>query len=351
MGTMSRIVIADFNTHCRQGTCLGHSFAVADNYLHMFADAVAAGGPIYASRFTRAEILPHQTDEKHGTIVNKWLALRNLRALFRRCRNDILVMQSSSVATAFFGIALFRPRVRKLFMIQYNTAGVSTPLKRLLYRFAFRYIDGIICPTETIGKAYGRPYCLVPDYICTPQQGATEIAYEHKSYDFCMVGLICRDKGIVEAARVLASSPYRVLIAGRADTPEIAEELQALADSCSNIELKLQYLSEEEYAASIHASRYCILNYSGAYSEHSSGVVFDILFRGVPVIGSHCRSLEFIRETQTGQLLDNISELNPESLLQEEVYNHFRRHIETYKASHREHRERLYRFLTEEAAD
>lgn len=343
---MSRIVIADFNTHCRQGVCLGHSIAVAENYLQMFDSAVAAGGPVYAKRFSRAEILPRQSDDSHGTLVNKWIGLCNLRALFRRCREDILIMQSISVATAFFGMALWRPRVRKLFMIQYNTQALNSPLKRLLYRMAAPFIDGIICPTEDIGKAYGRPYCVVPDYICTPQQGGERVPYAQKSYDFCMVGLICRDKGVVEAARALGGTPYRVLVAGRPDTPEIEAELRTIAASCTNIELKLQYLSEEEYSASIRSSRYCILNYSGAYSEHSSGVVFDILFSGVPVVGRACESLRFIGETETGALFTDISEMQPEALLQPEVYERYLGHIERYKTSHRAHRERLARFLT-----
>lgn len=345
---MSRIVIADFNTHCDRGTCLGHSFAVADNYLHLFDSAIAAGGPIYAERFTRAEILPHQTDETHGTIVNKWLALRNLRELFRRCRNDILVMQSSAVATAFFGMALLRPRVRKLFMIQYNRDALNTRFKRLLYRLVSHYIDGIICPTEAVGKAYGRPYCIVPDYIYTPQQPINRVPYEQKTYDFCMVGLICRDKGVIEAAQVLAGTPYRVLIAGRAESLDIAEELRRICASAPNVELNLQYLSEEEYAESINASRYCILNYSGAYSQHSSGVVFDILFRGVPVVGRACESLHFISDTKTGILLDDIRNLRPEILMNTDVYEGFLRQIELYQQSHRKHQERLFRFLTDE---
>lgn len=343
---MSRIVIADFNSFCFRGTCVGHSFGVAENYVQLFDGVVAAGAPVYGKRFPQAETLPYQPDERHGAFINKWMALLNLRVLFRRCREDILIMQSSAVATAFVGMALWRPRVKKLFMIQYNTEALNSPFKRLLYRLASPFIDGIICPTEDIGKAYGRPYCVVPDYICPPQQRSVSIPYAQKSYDFCMVGLICRDKGVVEAARALAGTPYRVLIAGCPNCPEIKTELLDIAASCSNIELKLQYLSEEEYAASIRAARYCILNYSGAYSEHSSGVVFDILFSGVPVVGRACESLRFIGESGTGALFTDISEMQPKALLQPEVYERYLEHIERYKASHRAHRERLARFLT-----
>lgn len=345
---MPRIVIADFSSYQRRGTCVGHYFAVASNYLQMFADAILAAGPVYARSFPQTEVLPYQPGENHCGIVNKCMALLNLRVLLRKYRHDILILQSRSVATAFFGIALLRPHVRKLVMIQYNKMGLNTPLKRLLYRFASKYIDGIICPTEEIGNAYGRPYCVVPDYIYVPHRQTEEISYMQKRYDFCMVGLICRDKGIVEAARFFASTSCRVLIAGRADTPEIAHELQQLADTAPNIELKLKYLSDEEYEAAIHASRYCMLNYSGAYSEHSSGVVFDILFRGVPVVGRRCQALQFIEEEQTGQLFSDIGEWNAEAVLSEEAYDHFRNHIASYRNSHREHRTRLSDFLMKE---
>lgn len=41
----------------------------------------------------------------------------------------------------------------------------------------------------------------------------------------------------------------------------------------------------------LEASKYAILNYSGEYSNRSSGVVFDTLFNGVPVIGKKCQYL------------------------------------------------------------
>lgn len=80
-----------------------------------------------------------------------------------------------------------------------------------------------------------------------------------------------------------------MLIAGRVQEAPLEAELRAVCAGAKNIELRLEYLSEAAYDEAIRQCRYCILNYSENYSLHSSGVVFDILFRGVPIVGSRCR--------------------------------------------------------------
>lgn len=345
---MKRIIIADVNSFCHNGTMTGHGIAVAKNFLGVLAKTgrgQVAGGPAYAAAFPDAVILKHNADSTRNVIRNKWGLWANMRELFRACKNDTIIMQSSGVVTMFLGLALFKPKGIRIFSVQYNTMAINSPLKRLLYRFCAGKIDGIICPTEHIGKAYGRPYCVVPDYIYTEANGTTFTDYSSKIYDFCMVGLIYPDKGMVPAAKRLAATPYRVIIAGKPATPQIEAELCDIAASAPNIELRLRYLDSQEYTDIIRSSRYCILNYSGAYSEHSSGVVYDILFNGLPVVGSQCRSLQFIRQEGVGYLFDSIETWEPAPLLSQERYDDYRRHIAAYYQTHRAHQEKLLSFL------
>lgn len=349
---MRRVVISDVRSYVRAGVFRGHGRAVAEHFLKVFrgaCDCRVAGGPAYSEHFQDIIPLPYNTVGEQGFVRSKWRVLSNLRTLFRSCRHDAVILQSCAVVTAFIGIALFKKPETKLFMIQYDKEGVRSGLKRFLFRLAKGKIDGIICPHEDIGRAYGLPYCVVPDYIYTEDAApSAALPYAEKPYDFCMLGQIWRSKGILEAARHLAGKPYKVLVAGMPSEEQgLREELEQLDKEADNIEMHLRYLSPEEYEHYLSASRYCILNYSGCYSERSSGVVLDFLFHGVPVIGSHCRALQFIEENGLGKTVERMEDFQPSEVLQEPVHQAYISALQTYYAKHREYREKLIRFIEE----
>ena len=118
-----------------------------------------------------------------------------------------------------------------------------------------------------------------------------------------------------------------------------------------NIELRLEYLSEAAYDEAIRQCRYCILNYSENYSLHSSGVVFDILFRGVPIVGSRCGTLQMVEANELGKTVSSMADFAPERLLDEAVYDRYVRNIARYCQSQAQEREKLRDFLTRGAAE
>lgn len=345
---MKKLIIADVRSTSVDGKVVGHYFAVADNYCEMFGnncEVQVAGGPIYQNRYSNWLHLNFDTDEKEATPIRKKKVLSNVRQLFQKSAGYTVVLQCNAVATAYLGIALYKRKNSKLFMIQYNTLGLDSKLKRFLYRLAKNKIDGVICPQDNIGSAYERPYCVVPDYIYTGNKVEPGLQYDEKTYDFSMIGIIERDKGIIEAAKKLKNTKYKVLIAGFPQNKEIEGEIRSVCEGCSNITLKLEYLSEEEYRAGIRMSKYCILNYSGAYSEHSSGVVFDILFNGVPVVGRNCKSLSFIYGYKVGHIYDDILQWSPGELMDVEIYRDYLQNIEKYYKKHTEYRNKLAEFI------
>lgn len=353
---MKRVIIADVRSHISEGIIKGHGYAVASNYLEIFRDSTevkVAGGPAYSRKYGEAAIdLPYDTEDTRPTWLNKLRIMQNMRRLFRICRQDTIVIQSSGVVTALIGIALFKRPETQVFMILYNEAALSSRLKRFFFRLAKDKISGVLCPTERVGKAHGLPYCVVPDYIYCgdgESNGVKQVGYADKRYDFCMVGLIWRDKGMVEAARHLAGTSYKVLIAGAlSGEAGLEQDLREACHGARNIDLRLGYLDAEAYDEAIRNSRYCILNYSGAYSHHSSGVVFDILFRGTPVIGSSCSTLRFIGEYGIGRLFRDVREFEPASVLQEEQHSRFLANLSTYYAHHRACKDKLIRYIVSE---
>lgn len=213
-----RLIVADVRSTSTDGIAAGHYFTVAQNYLDLFGaemDVRIAGGPVYGDRFGNKLIrLPHDYIVGSSAARNKRAVFQNVRALLREAQDDVIVLQCSAVATAYLGLALFKKKETRVYAIQYSTDGVNSVLKRGLYALCRRKISGVICPNAAIGAAYGRPMCVVSDYISTGTM-QPPVPYAQKRYDFGMVGLITSDKGVVEAAKQLRNTPYRVLIAGR----------------------------------------------------------------------------------------------------------------------------------------
>lgn len=343
-----RLIIADVRSTSTDGIAAGHYFTVAQNYLDLFGkemDVRVAGGPVYGNRFGDQLLrLPYDYVTGCTEARNKKAVFRNVRALLREADEDVVVFQCSAVATSFLGIALFKRKKTKVYMIQYSTEALNTPLKKGLYALCKHKISGVICPNATIGGAYGRPMCVVSDYISLGKM-RTPVPYAQKQYDFGMVGLITADKGVIEAAKRLRNTPYRVLIAGRVQDAGLEKELREVCSGAANMVLRLEYLSEAAYDEAIRQCRYCILNYSPNYSLHSSGAVFDILFRGVPVVGSCCSALRMIKENGLGVTMDTIEGMKPEELLKEAVHESYVSRIAQYCKMQTQEQKKLLDFL------
>ena len=91
-------------------------------------------------------------------------------------------------------------------------------------------------------------------------------------------------------------------------------------------------------------AKFCILNYQGVYAERSSGVVLDILFAGLPVVGHRTFAMQFIEQEQLGILFDNIESLNPETFLRSDIRERFRQNIAIYLKKHIEYRNAFLKF-------
>lgn len=349
---MSRLIIADIKSPNNKGISTGHFFAVADNYYKMFSAKVKtliAGGPIYSSRFDDSQLLhlPNDVMLSGETLIKSKLKyMQNSWMLFKQAKGDTIIVQQGGVLTSFITIALFYHRKSRLFLIQYSREGVDSKLKKLLYSIVKHKIDGIICPNRMVGEAYARPYCVVPDYIYIGDSSRQPMkTYKDKKYDFCMIGRISPEKGIVNVARLLCNTKYKVLIAGKPQNDELAKSLHDICDDSSNIVLRLDYVSDADYLDYLNDSRYAILNYSGEYSKRSSGVVFDTLFNGVPVIGCRCSALQFIEDRGLGMLCGDIMQFNPEIVLNEEFHEECLNNIASYKKSHEQYKKELWEFV------
>lgn len=348
---MKRLIIADLKSFNNQGIQTGHYFSLAKNYQELFKEEFEvkiAGGPIYNTGFENHERLSLPYDWGHGgnRIKNVWCFLRNAKVLFSKTTQyDIIVMQMASSVTTFLAIAIFASKHHKIYSIQYDTEALDSPLKKLIYQFAKHKISGIICPAEQIGKHYNQPYCVVSDYIYTGNKAFNIIPFNEKKYDFCIVGRIVPEKGVVEAVERLANSSYRVLVAGKPSSEAIENRLFEIAHSHPNIELHLGFVSDEDFYNYLKLSKYSLMNYQGVYTNRSSGVVLDALFNGTPVLGHRCLAMQFVEDNAVGKLYDDISTVDLSIVEDETIWENQIKSIKKYLKTHQVYKNRLIEFI------
>lgn len=356
-------IIADLRSNCSyKGISTGHYIPVARMYQELLKDSgnvYVAGGPVYENSFRSDCFIKLPYNISGDSIAHKIKLFFNSISLFRKGKGKNIILQQSSDVTTHLAIALFYWGGSRLFMIRYSCEGLNSKLKKLIYSLCKCKIDGIICPTQLVADAYQRPHIIVPDYIYIPSSTTINASssYSDKKYEFCMIGRIAKEKGIVEIAKALTNHHYKTIIAGKPQSQDLAEELNNICKDHPQIELVLDYISETQYSHYLENSKYTILNYSGEYSERSSGVVFDTLFAGVPVIGCRCKALQFIEENEVGYIYNSPEQLfhinNDGTCLYDTMFdeNRHRIYIENimrYKETHIVHAKNLTGFITKQ---
>lgn len=346
---MKCVYIADPISWTVSGKQTGHYRAVAKNYvaaLSPFVGVVVAGGPAYKSVCDNVLILPHNQADEYGHLHNKLVALRNCRALFHKTGGNPVVLQSVGFTTLLLGILLYASRKNRLFMIHYRPIESYGLLYRILWRFAKCKIRGVLSPTEEFGRTYDVPYIVVPDYFYVGTKQIRE--HINKIYDFVSVGIQHPDKGVLEFAKKVAGSRYTMLVAGTVPSMELKRNLESLAEKHSNIHLNLRYLAEDDYDRAVRSGRYAVMNYTDAYATHSSGVVFDFIYRGVPVVGRECTALQLISENRMGLLYRSLDKIDLDVAADDKVYAGFMDGIERYLKETNSYVESLVHFVVEE---
>ena len=309
------VIVADIASETSNGKRTGHYLTVAHNFKEIFGDdCKIAGGPVYKNTFKTEEIveLPYNNVKGGNSLMLRLKMFVNANRLFNNCKDDIIVIQQCSVITTFICLFLFYHKRSELYLILYNLEGYRLKIGRFLFLLIKNKIDGIICPNKIVGEAYDLPYCIVPDYIYTKSDfdKGNLVPFQEKLYDFGILGRIAYGKGCIESAKWLARTKYRVIIAGNCQNKELEDAIVEACKGADNIVLKLGYISDDEYHFLLSQCRYSFMNYSGEYAIRSSGVVFDMVFSGIPVIGKHCLALDFVDDNKLGFLYNHIDEVN-----------------------------------------
>lgn len=345
-----RIVVADVKSPNNDGKSEGHYFAVAENYFYMLNDefdVTVAGGPIYKSKFEHTIELPYDCLEGKGVIINKVHTICNFFFLLRKCRGNPIVFQCSASNTVVALLLLVNPK-SDIYLIQYDKSISESKFKRLILKLVKKKITGILCPGQEIGESLGLPYCVVPDYVYSEKQWG-RVSSTKTTVDFGIYGILANGKGIYEAAEYFSKTRYKLRIAGKAATlPEdqiMIKKLRELCDKSDNIELEIAYLSEEKYKDYIASSRYIVLNYSESYKMRSSGVIFDAIYSGKPVLARRRQFVEFVAKNNLGVVYNELSDVDLGKELSENEYNSKLAAISTFLHEENKKKDEIIGFL------
>ena len=350
------IVVADINSWCVDGRSNGHYVPVAQNLMDVLCPSASrvtvAGGPVFRQYFSPDDLmlLPFDVHPNEFAICRKLKNMANFLSLYRRLdKGDIVVFQASAITAVYLGLLLFGRKSIRHFFIQYSTTeGLSSWIKRLLWRLAKKRVSGVLCTNEDIGVKFGIASCVVPDYIAAHQPEGKP--FEGFKYDFVFAGTITAKKGVVEGVESLAGKGFSVHVAGRSLDKKLTDKLKGLESECTNLSLKLGYLEPHDFDSAFRSAKMTVLNYTESYSQQSSGIVYDALFRFCPILGKRCRALKFIEDFGLGELYDDLSQVDAIQILAEDKQRKYRENIATYLEKHKEYADKLCAFVMRENA-
>lgn len=346
---MVKIVVADNASLVKDHSGFGHYIKVAKMYCSIFndkADIKIAGGPIYKTVASNSIQLPYNVDidsfaNKRKSALNKIKMVVNAICLFKNVDDEIIVCQPYSFFSWMIGICLYGKK-KKIYLIEYKNE-LKSMLNIFLYKIAAKNISGIICPNRDVGEAYKKPYIVVPDYIYDGRKNKGT-ALSKTEYDIGIVGIMSDGKDIEDVVTTYAGEKTTVLIEGFFQDKRRFEKLKSAATE--NIKIVDKYLTDQEYEGFFDKVKYVVLPYSEYYKNASSGVIFDIIFHGKPVITKRFENFEFVEKYNIGILYEKSLTEVKLNLTEDNKYSTMTKGIENYLLKNRRSADELLAFLT-----
>ena len=178
---MKTVIRADIKSQISDGEITGHYVSVAKNYSDVLKDSYIvriAGGPTYSKYFTDAILLKHDTESKKCKIANQIFTIQNAVEVIKKAKN-ILIFQHNGMMSILFALLLSKVDC-KVFLIQYyDSVNERKIFSRWLFNAVKKKVTGILCPGENIGKVFGIPYCVVPDFFYQKNNGfGGQVSYQ-----------------------------------------------------------------------------------------------------------------------------------------------------------------------------
>lgn len=249
--------------------------STSNPYIHMLDEALRATPGLDHRNFSWMTALFGKLDVLHVHWPEIFLEGRTwVHRLLRRSRFQLLLWRLAATRT---------PIVRTVHNLELPS-GIGRWDRRMLTHVRDRAQVNIALNPQTTGSAAGRTVVILHGHYIGWFNGMPHQTAEDGRITF--IGLVRRYKGIeslIDAYEQLRKiDPSASLeIAGRPTSVSMAEEVTRRADSVGGIILRLDYLSEPEYVATVTGSSLVVLPY---IHMHNSGSVLAALSLGRPVL-------------------------------------------------------------------
>lgn len=216
----------------------------------------------------------------------------------------------------------------------HNHAGRSIRLERFFYSWFLKRCDNVRVYTEdTIAKIEQYTGVTIKNFIVSPdlpytlhykRRSTIEEGYEHlglkeKKFVYLFIGNVKPYKGVEELLGVFSLKEFKddvLVIAGRVQKGEYAEQLQNKLSQLSNVQLIDRFISEEELPDYFAVANVCVFPFRNI--EHSGSVELAMSF-GKAVITCKVPSILEILNQQQELLYSNQTELADKMLFSKSV--------------------------------
>lgn len=337
---MKKVIIAD--TIAKYDSENGHPFG---HYMNFSKQYYRALSPNYEVLIACAKMVKHHLPGDIETIELKFAVkykakngrMAKLVNIIKQQLNlmsvllkeaDLIIIQSPDSLLQLFPLAVYFGR-KKILCVAYRDLlqkdnRLWRRAKRLLFAMYRRKISGIITGIEEVGRKYGLEYLVIPDYINL--EDSPEKPNADFTYDLAILGINSRSKNLEDVVRSFRNTKYRVLIAGRFVDKTQLSEIKSI--SSSNVIIKDEYIDDKTYKDIMQKARFIALPYNPTtYKLQSSGVFYEALYSGTPVICSNTSFLKIVRERRLGYVYENSISESICILDNIEIYEAYRKNV------------------------
>lgn len=206
---------------------------------------------------------------KLGMFKNISLALKN---------TDAETVWFFNVEYYFFLYLFLHRRIKKrivctMFLDGYR-GGIVAKIKNYIFEQGQKKLDVIIATGKQL-KFKNCKYYFVPDYYCPDELRKNDNIKKDK-LAVCL-GTMGKGKQLKELVTAFNKMDYPLIIAGRFYDKALLQELRDMAGK--NIEIRDEYLSDDEYKSLLERATFTVLPYSPSkYDRQTSGVMQEAVF-------------------------------------------------------------------------
>lgn len=273
------------------GKALGHGPKVLNEYFDFIKEYchVSVYAPVEILREFRGnkyadkvKVLPKrivmgQDKTVFVKVMNKINMFRNISLALKHAEGDTVWF--FNVEFYFFLYMLFCKKAEKrivvtMFLDGYR-GGVIAKIKQFVFERAQKKIDFIISTGQQL-TFKNCSYQYIPDYYFAKDKYSKYSDVPKERLAVCL-GTMGKGKQLKELVDTFTQKDYPLVIAGRFYDKELLEELKSMAGS--NITIRDEYLSNEEYMSLLAKATFTVLPYSpDKYDRQTSGVMQEALF-------------------------------------------------------------------------